>query len=188
MTLIAAAKWLLVFDNAEDQNLLLEYWPLASSGFVLITTRNHHLAFEPAGTGIEVLHFDPEHGSGFLLHLLTTDITKDLNNSDIQSARELSEKMSGHALAISHMAGLIHRRAWSIQECLAIYNSNTRKMHENSLDAVWRISFGSLNSPASSLLGVLSFLMPDNIPQSLFEPMNNSVLGDDLQFCKDALR
>ena len=177
-----------MFDNAEDRDLLLEYWPLASSGCVLVTTRNYDLAFEPAGSGVEVLHFDAEHGSEFLLHLLTTDITKDLNNTEIQSARELSDRMSGHALAISHMAGLIHRRSWSVQEFLAIYNSNTRRMHETSIDAVWRISFGSLDSSASSLLGILSFLMPDCIPQSLFEPSNNSILSDELQYCTNPFR
>ncbi|KAK3178321.1 hypothetical protein OEA41_000454 [Lepraria neglecta] len=47
------SEWLMAFDNAEDVDLLLQYWPLASRGTVIATTRNHTLAFEPAQSGIE---------------------------------------------------------------------------------------------------------------------------------------
>ena len=115
----------------------------------MVTTRNHSLAFEPAETGIEIAPFDTDVGSRFLLHLLSLNIAQDLSTGEVKSAHELAEKLSGHALGISQMAGLIYRQSWSIQEFLAIYNKNTRKVHEisggNSLGAVWQLSFESLD-------------------------------------------
>jgi len=45
-----------------------------------------------------------------------------LNEEEATSAEQLSQKLSGHALAISAMAGLIHRRALSITEFMNFYN------------------------------------------------------------------
>ncbi|OQU99113.1 hypothetical protein CLAIMM_04795 [Cladophialophora immunda] len=184
------AKWLIIFDNAEDANLLLEYWPMASRGSIIITTRNHALAFEPAEAGIEVAHFDPSEGSGFLIHLLSMDIANDLNNAETQSALELSERLSGHALAISQMAGLIHRRAWSIGDFIRMYDKNMQKFLTSTgrgagLDTVWKLSFESLDRPAFSLLGIMSWLMPDEIPYALFETSNPSNLPESLSFLLD---
>jgi hypothetical protein len=163
---------------------------LASQGSVIITTRNRSLAFEPAGKGIEVLHFDSEAGSGFLLHLLQMDVAKDIANQDVRSAKALSEKLSGHALALNQMAGLIHKRSWSIDEFLRIYDKNARRIHglsqeENSIDTVWRLSFESLDGPASAILGVLSFYMPDSIPEALFRRTSSKDLPHSLKFCED---
>ena len=102
-------------------DLLLSYWPAASRGQAIITSRNNKFAFEPAEGGVEVTSWDSETGSQSLLHLLSTDIGEELAAADIKSANQLSEKLSGHALAISHMAGLIHRRSWSISDFVEIY-------------------------------------------------------------------
>jgi len=181
----------LIFDNAESLDLLLRYWPVADQGCALITTRNHALAFEPAETGIEILPFDRAAGSGFILHLLSRDIAADISSQDAKSALDLSEKLSGHALAISQMAGLIHRRSWSIAEFVAIYDRNTREMlgmpGTNSLDAVWRLSFESLNENCAMMLGILCYLMPDSIPQALFEPSDRNDLPATLNFCSHEL-
>ncbi|KUJ17107.1 uncharacterized protein LY89DRAFT_782305 [Mollisia scopiformis] len=104
-------RWLLIFDNGNDENDLLEYWPVAARGYALITTRNHNLAFQPADTGIEVFPFKTAEGSAFLLHLLSLDIVDNLTEKEAKSAFDLSERLSGNALAISQMAGLIHRRS-----------------------------------------------------------------------------
>jgi hypothetical protein len=184
-----ACKWLLIFDNAENPNLLLEYWPVqvSSNGAALVTTRNHALAFQPAETGIEILSFDSELGSKFVLHLLSMDISHDLSSGEIESARELSEKLSGHALAINNMAGLIHRRSWSIREFLSVYENNTEKLHDKTLATIWKLSFESLDAQSGGLLGVLSYVVPDSIPQELFRTPSPEDLPSSLQFCSDEL-
>ncbi|KAJ6780996.1 hypothetical protein PWT90_09037 [Aphanocladium album] len=184
-------RWLLVYDNAETFELLLKYWPVASQGCVIITSRNHSFAYEPAETGIEVLPFDRESGSGFILHMLSLDIVTSISSQDVQSSLQLSEKLSGHALAISQMTGLIHRRSWSISEFIAIYDRNTRQIHgmpgTNSLDAVWRLSFQSLSPDCTTMLGIMCYLTPDSIPQALFEPVGAQDLPTKLEFCHDEL-
>ncbi|KAK2601555.1 hypothetical protein QQS21_004873 [Conoideocrella luteorostrata] len=186
-----SASWLLIYDNVEKLDLLLRYWPVAEQGCVLITTRNHMFAFEPADTGIEILPFDRETGSRFIIHLLSRDIATDIDSSDLESALELSDKLSGHALAITQMAGLIHRRSWSIEEFLETYNRNTRQMlgapGRNSMDTVWRLSFGSLNSDGANLLGIMCYLTPDTIPQALFEQFDAEDVFPQLRFCSHEL-
>lgn len=182
------AQWLLIFDNAESSDMLLQYWPLATDGCVLLTTRNHSLAFQPAGAGIEVPPFESTKGSEFLLNLLSMDIVKNLTSQEARSALELSQRLSGHALAISQMAGLIQNRGWSIEEFLQVYSRNAQKVdHKTSLETVWKLSFESLEAASSALLGTISFLMPDSIPQSLFQPSDPQLLPDRLKFCDDEI-
>lgn len=184
-------RWLIVYDNAEDLDLIRDHWPLASRGQALITTRNHYFAFEPADGGLELTAWDDETGSRFLLHLLSTDIVTQLEEDEVTSARELSQKLSGHALAISHIAGMIHRRSWSIAEFMKIYDQYPEKTHgffgSRSINALWDFSFKSLDPHSSAILGVLSFLNPDSIPQALFEPPSASDLPKSLRFCSDPL-
>lgn len=173
-------------------DLLLSYWPAASRGQAIITTRNHQFAFRPAEGGLEIKSWDTQTGSQFLLHLLSTDIGAELAAEDIKSANQLSEKLSGHALAISHMAGLIHRRSWSIAEFVELYKRQPQKMHgvsgNSSINALWHISFSSLDSQSRAILGVLSFTAPESIPQSLFEVENGTSLPESLRFCTNSLR
>ncbi|KAI1313744.1 NB-ARC and TPR domain protein [Xylaria venustula] len=182
-------KWLLVFDNVESDDLLATYWPTASRGQAVVTTRNHNFAFYPADGGLEITEWNTEKGSRFLVHLLSTDISNQLTEEEAQSALELSSNLSGHALALSLMAGLIHRRSWSIEEFVGIYKRQPQKVHgifgNNSINALWDMSFRSLNEKASAILGVLAFLSPDNIPQALFEPKSPKAFPDSLEFCND---
>jgi hypothetical protein len=113
-----ASKWLLIFDNVENADLLMEYWPIALQGRVLLTTRNHNFAYEPAEAGIEVPSFDSKTGTAFVLHLLSIDIAEDITIHDSESAQQLSDRLRGYTLAISQMAGLIHRGSYSISEFL----------------------------------------------------------------------
>lgn len=128
-----------------------------------------------------------------MLNLLKLDVVDDLSARETQSAFDLCERLRGHALAISQMAAMIHRRSWSIEEFLEIYDKNTRKMHGatkgNSLDTVWYLSFKSLDPECSAFLGVLSYIAPDSIPMSLFEqdisldlPANLKIYRDQYQY------
>lgn len=191
--ILTECKWLLIYDNAEDPDLLLEYWPpVASQGKAVITSRNHFLAFSPAETGIEVHPFDPDAGSKFVLQLLQRNIAEEVVSGEIQSAKQLSEKLDGHALAISQMTALIHRKLWSIDTFLAIYEKNTQKIHHfpgyTSLDAVWQVSFEQLDLFNSAILGVLAYIMPDSIPFELFKPHDYGTLPKNLTFCADEWR
>ena len=184
-------RWLIVYDNVESLELLLKYWPTASRGQALITTRNPSFACKPADGGLKIKTFDAETGSRFLLHLLTTDINVQLTADEAKSAHELSQKLSGHALAISHMARLIHRRAWSIAEIVEVYNQQPGKMDgisgKSSINALWDVAFKSLDPRSCAILGVLCFVAPDSVPEALFEPESAASLPKSLDFCSDRL-
>ena len=40
MALVRRAKWVLVFDNADDSDILGDYWPETGPGTILMTSRN----------------------------------------------------------------------------------------------------------------------------------------------------
>ena len=90
-------KWLVVYDNVEDNKLLVTYWPEASHGKAIITTRNHNLVYEFATSGLEITSWDAKIGSDFLFFLLKDNIGRDVQAEGV-SAAELAEKLSGHAL------------------------------------------------------------------------------------------
>lgn len=177
----------MVYDNVESADLLMPYWPEASHGKAIITTRNHSLAYEPATSGLEITSWDAKMGSEFLLFLLKRNIGSDIQVEG-DSAIELSQKLSGHALAISHMAGLIHRRSWSIAEFMQIYLKNPKRAHQSELQAVWDLSFATLGKDSRVFLGIASFLVSEKIPQLLFDLAEDSDLPEDLEFCTDEFR
>lgn len=167
----ADCKWLVVYDNVESADTLTPYWPRATNqGRAIITTRNHSLAFDPAESGLEITSWDADTGAEFLLFLLKNSIGRDLNSESI-SARTLSEKLSGHALALSQMAGLIHDGELSIKEFTTMFIKNPQSAHAvNGLSELWQFAFESLDVNSSSLLGIISFLQPDHIPPGIFRP------------------
>lgn len=184
MSCLTDCKWLVVYDNVEDDKLLMPYWPEASRGKAIITTRNHNLVYKFATSGLEISSWDTKTGSEFLLFLLKDNSGRDIQAERV-SAAELAEKLSGHALGISHMAGLIQRRSWSITEFMRIYLKDPRRLHKTELQAVWDVSFGTLEVDSRVFLGVASFLVSDNMAQELFEITEDDSLPRDLEFCTD---
>lgn len=107
-------------------------------------------------------------------------------DSEGTSALTLSERLSGHALALSQMASIIHDSELSIRDFTTMYLENPRSAHIMSeLAALCDFAFQSLDSNSFSLLGLISFLMPDNIPPEIFEPNNDRYLPPNLEFLKD---
>ncbi|KAH6621474.1 Tetratricopeptide-like helical [Chaetomium sp. MPI-SDFR-AT-0129] len=178
-------SWLLVYDNVESYETIMPYWPTSNKGKVIITTRNHSLAIEPALEGVQIAPWDAVTGSQFLMWLLKGNIGRDLE-ADNDSALILSERLSGHALAIRHMAGLIHRSKFSIGDFTAKYLRDPRALHQQAeLEFLFKSSFQSLDEESRSLLGVMSYLMPDEIHQDIFTVQDNHQLPTELSFCAD---
>ncbi|KAK2766901.1 hypothetical protein FQN54_006215 [Arachnomyces sp. PD_36] len=161
-------KWMMIYDNAQTCEVLQEYWPLpGSDGQVLITTRNNSLGFDPAEASLEMLPWDTNTGSEFLLHFLEGQIRGEFFENESRSAYSLSEKLRGHPLALSNAGGLIIRRSWSISDVLEAYNKS--KDLNDGLETVWQPSFENLSSDCAGLLSIFTYCGPDSIPLSLFE-------------------
>jgi hypothetical protein len=166
--------------------MLVQYWPPPSRrGRAIVTSRNRSLAFEPAASGIEVTSWDDETGADFLLFLLKKSIGRDLA-SESTSALMLSQKLSGHALALSSMAGLIHEGEYSVHDFTTMYLENPSSAQAiDELAMLFDFAFRSLDKNSAALLGIVSFLMPDNIPREIFEPGMEQNLPSDLAFLRD---
>lgn len=161
---------------------------ISSQGNAIIITRNHSLAFKPAFTGLEITSWNAQTRSRFLFSLLNESIGSYLK-AKRNSALALSKRLSEHTLAISYMAGLIHDRKFSIQQFMTMYLRNPSCAHAaNKLAVLLDFSFMSLDKNSLSILGVISFLMPDIISQELFEAGTNRKLPEDLDFCSDNFR
>lgn len=105
-------KWLLVYDNAEQQPFLKKFWPEANHGSILLTTRNRSLSIWPATAGLEITVFSKSEGADFLLHLLVPqELSREVpSTEDLASATETSTKVGGHALALTQIVALICTR------------------------------------------------------------------------------
>ena len=154
------------------------------------------MASQPIEFGYEINSFTVEQGAQFLLHLLSN---RAQNRTEAKAASELSDKLNGHALAISQMAAYMNARTMSITAFLVLYEKYPKRLHRerkagwkyigynHGLDTVWDISFGGLGKSAAACLGILSFLVPDAIPDVLLEPPITVTLHDSLKFCQDEL-
>ncbi len=172
----------------ESFDILDAHWPSsAASGHALITTRNTDLAYEPADTGIEVEPWDTQTGSQFLLHLLSGHISADLLANQSNSALDLSERLSGHALALARMGGVIHRRRWTIKQLVEVYD-RAPEFGQNGIGPVWQLSFENLSPHGSSLLSVISFCSADKIPEGLLEPGDPKGLAEGLPWCTNVVK
>lgn len=185
---VVECSWLIVYDNVESPEVLMPYWPASSKGTAIITTRNDSLASEPASEGLEVTSWDAMTGSQFLLWLLKRRIGRDLALEN-ESALALSERLGGHALIISQIAGLIQRCKFSITDFMVMYMKNPHTAHaRDEVKAIWDMSSRSLDPDSEQLLGIMSFLMPHNIQTDIFTGDDARKFPEALSFCSDISR
>lgn len=120
------------------------------------------------------------------------DIDKHFGAVEAQSAADLAQKFSRHAFTISHMARLMHQRAWSISEFIEIYNEQPEKVRgissNKSINNLWDPSYRFLDEQSSILLGVLNFVAPDSVPTDLFESKRGVALPQCFQICTKRFR
>lgn len=83
------------------------------------------------------------------------------------------------------MAGVIHRRSWTIQQLVEVYDRQP-EFNQNGIEAIWQLSFENLGPHSSAILGILSFCSADRIPQTLFERQATTNLPEGLEWCTDS--
>ncbi|KAL8718464.1 MAG: hypothetical protein Q9181_008196, partial [Wetmoreana brouardii] len=190
------SRWLLVFDNVEDAEHLEPYRPKSEKGSILITTRKPNIGYELTDSELVVGPFSPQEGTKFVLRLATWQ-----NNAkkDTQSAAELNEKLGGLPLGITQMVALMCAKAVSLQVFLKLYEQKKKEWHglfrrggrhvgyKEDISTAWQLSFRSLDDSAHarSLLGVLCFLSPSSISQSIFRIGTSESSSSSLKFCQD---
>lgn len=155
---------------------LIPYWPRSGHGKAIATTLDPSLPFKLASGSLEVPPFDIQTGSEFLKFLSLSGNERDLD-AESRAALALSQHAYGHTLALSRMAVLIQERALSIKEFANMYSNHSKdlllKMWESVSFPDDDFPLDNLEDKSELLLGVMSFLAPDAIPQQLFESKNH---------------
>jgi hypothetical protein len=168
----AKAKWLIIFDNADDPELLRDYWPAMGQGSVLITSRDPLAKTHfQSSSGVDLQSFDLTDASNLILKLTG----QDANEERTQQARALAARLDGLPLAITQITAYLIRRELTIQEVLDLYAEEfsfaslhkSQDHHGHTLSTIW--AFESLCPAAMGLLEVLSFMDPDAIPEIILK-------------------
>lgn len=174
----AIAKWLIVFDNADDPTVLSDFWPTAGCGSVLITSRDpmtrSHYFFPTAGVELEGLPL--EEAAALLTHLTGNDrrSTEDKVKRDTQA---IAQRLEGLPLAIDQIGAIICKQGLTLFEFLDIYEEDKEffELHplrygkcryEHSLATVWALE--SLSRGALALLNFISLLDSEIIQEEIF--------------------
>ena len=189
----AAWKWLLVVDNADDQEVLFgppdepggitDYLPEKEDGLILFTTRHREAAVWLAGIDfVEVKEMDRRDAATFLEKSL---FRKDLLRDEAVTV-ELLDEVNSLPLAIAQAAAYLNTNQIFIQEYLQLLKSTeqdmvsllSRKFHdstryknsENAVATTWLVSFDQIrksDTDAADLLSFMSRIEPKAIPRSI---------------------
>ncbi|KAL5317882.1 hypothetical protein ACEPPN_014982 [Leptodophora sp. 'Broadleaf-Isolate-01'] len=176
---MAGEKWLLVFDNLDDDpkgDLLDDFWPSAGNGSIILTSRNNSLIRKFGGIEIKELEID---SAVVLLKRLSRVENAHRNHGDPahedSAARELVQRIGCFPLGIGQAANLILNDSCLFSEFLAGYENEdlmrdqtvvpivSRKafQYQHSLGTVWNTNFDKLAADEQKLLNIIAFGDPD---------------------------
>ncbi|KAL9046730.1 MAG: hypothetical protein Q9214_000506 [Letrouitia sp. 1 TL-2023] len=172
---IRLAKWLLIFDNADDPGLLTEFWPRQGQGSVLITSRNElklvTLYFGARGINLDVLLPDEATSLSYRI------FQRLQGNINLEQCTQIALKLHCFPLAIVQMAGVCLLRDWSPEDFLKRYENEMerRTLHHQpnsfghrylkTLASIW--SLHNFEERSKSVLFIFAVLDPDNIREDI---------------------
>lgn len=180
-------KWLLVFDNAEDADVIEKFWPTGQYGSILLTSRNplldtHALSIK----GKVQLHGLPLDDGARLLHVCAQE-DQTPNPIIKANAKTIVDWVQGIPMAIQQLGSLIYNDNLSISGFLDVYptkNDLFGRLHEvhskdKNLITVWALdALQERHSDAYSLLAIIAMLDPETIEDSLLVPRQTSLNAD----------
>lgn len=186
------ASWLLIFDNADDLDILDDFWPTTGIGSVLITSRDseakEHNYF--GNNGIDLQPFSGEDAIRFLNTLSRKAVRADQEEYAVQVA----DRLGGLPYLLTQMAGVMSRLRMSYSEFLALLDakgiektSTSPSTPERVFSISSKLGLDGLTPASLALLTLISVLDPDRIPESiLVNACTGSAALDD--FPKDAIQ
>lgn len=183
-------RWLLVFDSAEDPDLVRSFFPVGGTGEILVTSRNPDWA--GIARPLEVAVFEREESK-----LLLGRRGPQLDDAD---ADQISAKLGDLPLAIEQAAAWLAETGMSAREYLRLFEEKVAEIldtskprdYEVSVAAAWNVSFDQLSSSspaAHQLLQVCAFFAPEPISRSLFAGVRGVSVSPELDAAlKDPMR
>jgi transcriptional regulator with XRE-family HTH domain len=200
-----AKGWLLIFDNADDLEIVSEFLPARGAGHTLLTTRSQ--ATGKNIKGIEIEKMGREESALLLLRrakLIAEDDTLDAaTQAQRKDAEAICELMDGLPLALDQAAAYIEENECSLQDYLSLYQTHrtallnrrgtfSKRDYPKPVVTTWSLSFEQVqeNNPAAAdLLRLCAFLHPDAIPEEMIStgaaelgPILQLVAEDSIQW------
>ncbi|KAI1411461.1 tetratricopeptide repeat domain-containing protein [Hypoxylon sp. FL1857] len=180
-------SWLLIFDNADNLDVITDYIPYNGNGSVLVTSRDPFAKehFFSNGTGIDLEPLSTAESAGLLRKLAKTN--EDGQNQDEEDASmTLANQLDGLPLAMTQMAGFIRRRRISIREFVDLYATDAQyakihnvahpvQEHRYGYTLATTFNFEGMGPDATRLVQLISFMNPDRIREDIFvnpQPVN----------------
>ncbi|ERF76311.1 hypothetical protein EPUS_04169 [Endocarpon pusillum Z07020] len=173
------SHWLLVFDNLDDIESfdIREFFPYASQGNIIITTRIREAARYGRGVVIEEL----SQNDAVKLLLKSSYLGPDLDERESEAALHLLEKLGYLPLAIEQAGAYIYASSVSIAKYLELYERDAQQLFDktpavwyyrnDTALTTWEISFAALekrDTLAAEILQLCSFLGRNHISIELF--------------------
>ena len=184
-------NWLLVFDNADQPDLVQPFQPTDSRGHILITSRAQDFQDLGIACPVEMETLDPEEALAFLLQRTGRE-ELDKTDSAVQAAAQLAAELGYLPLALEQAAAYIVAKKARFQDYLASYQKLKLKRLEkakpklgnypDSVATAWTLNFQQVEAAepaAADLLRVSAVLHPDAIPFELLTE-GGSQLGEAL--------
>ncbi|GAB1213205.1 hypothetical protein ATERTT37_002354 [Aspergillus terreus] len=112
------AKWLIIFDNADNIGLVSNYWPVSAQGSILVTSRDPTAKTDLAANGVDMLPMS-NHGCALLLQ---KQVQEALSEASGPAALELAKNLGNLPLGLTQIATQIRRRDMTIGEYLSRYS------------------------------------------------------------------
>ena len=175
-------RWLLIFDNADDLDIVPDFLPTGDQGHILFTTRA-----QTAGTiaqSVEVEKMGMAEGT--LLLLRRTKVLGEgafldqASEEDLAGAEAIVIELDFLPLALDQAGAYIDEVGCSFFTYLDLYQTHRKQLllrrgtfptdHPEPVATTWSLSFHKVeqaNPAAADLLRLFAFLEPDVIPEEL---------------------
>lgn len=172
------AKWLMVFDNVEDDQLLDEFFPQKGGGSLIVTTRDPDIGvYAQSGRIYKEVPLKPFRLADAVSFL--SSLVPSSGGPDHTAVREkVAERLDCMPLALRQMGNYAQRRRMSLNSFLDLYNEEAdhKPLHatwdkrqsssyEHNLSTVF--AFEKLSGSSRKLLNVLALIDPDHIKEDL---------------------
>ncbi|KAH6630386.1 hypothetical protein B0J18DRAFT_100554 [Chaetomium sp. MPI-SDFR-AT-0129] len=196
----AAGSWLLVVDNADDEEILFgsadrpggisDYLPESDTGLTLFTTRFQEVAVSATGSDVVELN-EMEHAEA--VDFLEKSLIHKSLLRDETATTELLRELTYLPLAITQAAAYINKKKIPLTEYIGLlygtqqdviglmskeFRDSTRYPgSQNAVATTWLVSFDQIrksDSAAADLLSFISRIEPKGIPQSLLPDLDSA--------------
>lgn len=124
--------WLLIFDNADDKEVLQKYLPKSGTK-ILLTSRNTDWKDVVAEHDVIQLDiFSKDEALGYIKQVLKKDARAKITSEETESYNKLAQEMGYLPLALSHACACINEKG-TVPEYLKDYRTKKRLLGRNRL-------------------------------------------------------